>query len=386
MRARFTEEQELLRRSVAAFLARECPVAALRRWMDARADGRAALPDGVWKEIAALGWLGLAVPAELGGAGLGLVELALVLEESGRVLLPGPLFTTAVFGALALRRAGSAEQQRALLPRIADGSLRVGLLLPGEDGRFDPAEPALRVRRARGVLEVSGDARFALEAEDADLLFAAARAEDGEVHALLLPARAAGVSIRAVPLVDPTRRFAQVRLEGVPADAAARLGPAGGGAEALGGILDAARAALAAEMSGAARQALELSVRHARVREQFGRPIGSLQAIQHRCADMLVQVESACSAAWYAAWAVEHGAPDAHASACLAKAVASDAFRRVAGGAIQVHGGLGFTWEQDPQLYYKRAKSSELLLGDAAFHYELAARELLDRGASGPGE
>jgi alkylation response protein AidB-like acyl-CoA dehydrogenase len=266
----------------------------------------------------------------------------------------------------------------------------VGLLLTGDDGRFAASEPPLALHAAGGDLAVSGRARFALEAEGADLLFATARGTRGETLSLLLPARDPGGALRPVALVDATRRFAEAHLDAVPVGDGALLGGSDGdvgdgrGAAALGEILDAARAALAAELCGAARQALELSLRHARAREQFGRPIGSFQAIQHRCADMLVRVEGACSAAWYAAWAVETRAPDAHRAACLAKAVASDACRRVTGDAIQVHGGLGFTWEQDPQLYYKRARSSEMLLGDASFHYELAARELLD-GETGSG-
>ena len=371
MRARFSEDQELLRRSVAELLASECSLAALRGWMDEGRSGRAALPAAVWRKLAELGWLGLAIPEAYGGAGLGLVELAIVLEETGRVLLPGPLLSTAVFGGLAVLRAGREEQRRALLPRIAEGALRVGFALPGE-------EPPLRFRRHAGGFELSGSHPFVLEAESAELLLVPARGEDGELALLLVPARGEGVALRPVALLDATRSLSELRCDGARAPADALLGEPGRGAAALETILDAARAALAAEMCGGARQALELSVRYARSREQFGRPIGSFQAIQHRCADMLVAVESACSAAWYAAWAVEHGAPDAHVAACMAKAVCSDAYRRVAGDAIQVHGGLGFSWEQDPQLYYKRAKSSELLLGDATFQYERVAQALLD--------
>jgi alkylation response protein AidB-like acyl-CoA dehydrogenase len=373
MQARFSEDQELLRRSIAAFLAAECPVAALRRWMEVRPDGAAALPEAVWSKLAALGWPGLAIPPDYGGAGLGLVELAILMEETGRVLLPGPLFATAVLGARAVLRAGSEAQRRSLLPRIAEGRLRLGFADAG-----DPDEDELRLARQGGGHVLSGRRRFALEAAEADALLVAARDETGALALLLVPAASEGLTIRPVALVDPTRSLAELRFDAVRLDEGALLGEPGRGEASLGAVLDGARAVLAAEMAGGARQVLELSVRFARTREQFGRPIGSFQAIQHRLADMLVAVESASSAAYEAAWSVEHDAPDAHLAACLAKAVASDAYRRVAGDGIQVHGGLGFTWEQDPQLYYKRARSSELLLGDAAFHYELAAAALLD--------
>ena len=378
MRARFAEDQELLRRSAAEFFASECPVTALRRDLDAHQGRAARIPADTWKRLAELGWLGLALPVEHGGGGLGLVELAIALEEAGRVLLPGPFLATSVFGGLALARVGRPEQQRALLPRIADGSLRVGFALAEGDGGWDPARLALGVQRRGGALELRGEKRFALDAELADLVLVAARDEDGAPAAWLVPTAAPGLALQPTALLDPTRSVAALHFDGVHVDADMRLGDAGAGVSALEGVLDLARVALSAEACGGARRALELALAHARAREQFGRPIGSFQAIQHKCADMLVRVETAVSAAYTAAFAVEHGEPDAHASACLAKATCADAFRRVAGDAIQIYGGLGFTWEQDPQLYYKRARSTEALLGDGAWHYELAARVLLD--------
>ena len=232
---------------------------------------------------------------------------------------------------------------------------------------------------------LGGHKRFAADAHDADVLLVPARTGEtaGEDLTLfLVDAGCPGLVIRPVPTVDATRRVADLTFEGVCVDAEKVLGAPGTGEATLSQILDRARVCLAAECCGGAARVLELCVAFAGTREQFGSAIGRFQSIQHRCADMLVWVESARSAVYYAAWSIDRARPDAHASACLAKAYASEAYSRVAGAGIRIHGGLGFTWEQDPQLYFKRAKASELWLGDPAFCRELAARARGHQAAS----
>lgn len=387
MLARLSEEQTLLRDAARAVLARECPIGLVRERLEAPGPPG----DALWKRLAGLGWPGLGVPAEYGGAGLGFVELALVLEEAGRALLPEPLFSTAVLGAGTLLLAGSEAQRRRWLPEIAAGRCRTALALLEEDGRWDAEGIALVARREAegraasaaggGGLRLTGTKRFVLDAERADLLVVAARSggrgEDG-VTLALVDARAPGVTLRPTAFVDLTRRVAELRFEGVAVPAENVLGAEGAAWPALSRLLGAARAGLAAESLGVAERVLELSVAHARSREQFGRPIGSFQAVQQRCADMLVRVEMARSAVWRAAGCLaDEGAAGAHVTACMAKAYAGEACREVAAAGIQVHGGLGFTWEQDLHLHYKRAQANELLFGDGPTCRELVADALL---------
>ena len=375
MDVRFSEEQDLLRGSVREFLERECPLARTREI----AEGDLAFPADLWKGMAELGWLGLALPESHGGAGLGPVEQAIVLEEMGRVLLPGPYFPTAVLAAGALQEAGSEEQKRRLLPALARGDLVASLALLEAGGRWDAAGVRLAARAEGAGFRLAGAKRFVPEAEAADLLLVAARtgeAAEAGITLFCVEAESPGVTRRRIAFSDLTRRVHEVRFDGVRVGPEAVLGERGGGWPVIERVLDRARVALAAEMTGAASRVLEMSVAFAKAREQFGRPIGSFQAIQHRCADMLLRVEGARSATYYAAWTLAEREPDAHVAACMAKAWCSEAFARVAADGIQIHGGLGFTWEQDPQLYYKRAKASELFLGDAPWHRELIARAL----------
>ena len=372
MDVRLTDEQELLRASARDFLARESPMAFVR----ARIEERRALPDELWKKMAELGWTGLPFAADYGGAGLGLFELSLLLEETGRALLPGPLLSTVALAGAAIEIGASEAHKRRHLAAIARGDERAALALVEEPERWDAEGVRLAARRDRTELRLSGSKPFVLDAPEADWLVVAARLDADEIALLLVDARQRGVSIAPTALVDATRKAARVDLDGVtvPADAVLLRGDAG-----YERLLDRAKVALCAEMLGGAQRVLETSVAFARAREQFGRPIGSFQAIQHKLADMLVAVEGARSATWYATWAVEHGEPDAHAAACMAKAYVSDAYARVTGDGIQIHGGLGFTWEQDLHLYYKRAKVSERLFGDASWNRELVARARIDR-------
>jgi alkylation response protein AidB-like acyl-CoA dehydrogenase len=380
MDVRWTEEQELLRRSARALLARECPVSEVR----ARMEAPNGADDPLWKRLGEVGWLGLLVPEELGGEGLGFLEGAVLLEEMGRVLLPLPFLASVVLAGGALAVAGDAVQRGRWLPALARGALRATVALLEDDERWDAGAVALAARPAAGGWLLSGRKRFVLDAASADLLLVAARRE-GELALAAVGARQPGVTVRPTASLDATRGLAEVRLEDVSVAAEDVLAL---GEDGLERLLDRARVALCAEMVGGAEAVLEASVAYARTREQFGRPIGTFQAIQHRCADMLVALEGARSATWWAAWAIaeaerepcaEH-AGEAHLASLVAKACASEAFARIAADGIQVHGGLGFTWEQDLHLFYRRAKVSERLFGDPAACREALARGWLDTG------
>lgn len=388
MQFAFTEEQEQLRATARAFLADHSGSAAVRRAMESEA----GFDPEVWKRISGeLGWPALGVPEACGGLGLGPVELTALLEITGEALLCAPLFSTACLGAGALLVAGSAAQQAEHLPGIAAGETLATLAFPGPGGRWDAAGVELEARRTEGGFALAGRARYVLDGAAADLLVVPARREgtEGEagVSLFVVPAAARGVLRQALPTMDRTRRLAEVAFEGVRVPAGALLGAEGEGAAPLRAILDRAAAALAAEQTGGAQRCLDLSVAHAKSRIQFGRPIGSFQAIQHACADMLLRVEAARSAAYYAACVAAEepagtAAPDAVApeelpvAAALAKATCSEAFFHCAAQAIQIHGGVGFTWEYDVQLHFKRAQATEAFLGSPAFHRERVAQAI----------
>jgi hypothetical protein len=372
--ARLSDEQELLRRSARDFLMRQCPMAFVRE----KLESASPCDEALWKRLAELGFLGLAIPAELGGAGLGAMDLCVLLEETGRALLPGPFFST-LFGALLIAEAGSPAQRARWLASIAGGGARVGVAL--HEG--SPDEAGFSAAAADGGFRLDGVKRFVPDADAVQAIAVPAReGPRAPLQLFVVETAAPGVSIRRIAHADGTRTLCELTLRSVAVPEDARLAGDAAPEPALGRACDRAKVALAAEMCGAADRVLELSVAYAKTREQFGRPIGSFQAIQHRCADMLVAVESARSATWLAAAAIDQGDPEAHALACMAKAYASEKLLRVAGDGIQIHGGQGFTWEQDLHLYYRRAAASAQRLGDAVYNRELAARALFDGGVA----
>ncbi len=374
MDVQLSEEQRLLQASVREFLERECPMSFVREMMD---DAR-GFTDGFWKQMGELGWTGLVLPERHGGAGLGPLDLAVVLEEMGQVLLPGPYFSTVALGGEAIARTGSEAQCERWVPGIAGGQLRATLALREPGGSWAPEAVRCLAERDGGDWRLSGHKTFVTDGHTADLVVVAAREEraDGPLGLFVVASDADGLVARPVEYTDATRKVADVRLEGVRVADEARLSAGEPADASLAALLDRARVALVAEMCGGAQRVLDLSVAYAKQREQFGKPIGSFQAIQHRCADMLLQVENLRSAAWYASWCLGEDEPEAHAAASKAKAYASEAYPAVAGAGIQIHGGLGYTWEQDLHLYYKRAKADERALGDTAFCRELVARTL----------
>lgn len=369
----FSEEQDLLRQSAADFLRNECPMSYVRQMME---DER-GYADEVWNKMAELGWMGLIVPEAYGGAGLSLVDLVVVLEEMGKVVLPGPFFSTVALGGLCVQAAGSEEQKKALLPGMASGQTTLTLAVLEENARWDEASVNLSAEKNGAGYVLNGVKLFVPDAHVVDHMICAARTSEG-VTLFLLDRQQAGLGTRLLKTMDQTRKLCEVTLENVQVGADTLLGAPGQGWACLSRVLNQSKVALSAEMCGGAQQVLDMSVEYAKVREQFGRPIGSFQAIQHKCADMLVQVEGAKSATYYAAWAVSNDAPDAALAAAMAKAYCSDAYRQVTSEGIQVHGGIGFTWEHDLHIYFKRAKGSEVTFGDATWNRELVARHTLD--------
>jgi alkylation response protein AidB-like acyl-CoA dehydrogenase len=327
-----------------------------------------AWDEGLWGRIADQGWTGIIFPEEHGGMGMGLVEMAVAAEEMGRALAPGPLFST-VFLAGALLDAMPAWRHR--VRAICEGRERATLALLEAGARWDAEAVRLPVSGGR----ISGRKLFVPDAATAETMLVSARCGDDLAVAQVDP-RGRGVTARAMPGVDRTRPLYAVDFDRAPVEILA----AGPEAEAaLERALDVAAAAMAAEMTGGMQRVMELSVEYAKTRKQFGKAIGEFQAVQHLCADMLVLTESSRSAAYYAAWALEEGAEDARTAVSVAKAYASDAYREVTNRGIQVHGGMGFTWENDVHLYFRRAKGSEVALGDATYHRERIAQAVVDR-------
>jgi alkylation response protein AidB-like acyl-CoA dehydrogenase len=368
-----SKPQRLLKESARQFLARECGPERVRALMETET----AHDDGLWRAIADQGWTGLLVAEEHGGLGLGLVELAAVAEEMGRACLPGPFLSTLLAGAL-IARAGSAGQRAKYLEPIAAGELRATVALLEEGASWETGGVWLAASRSGGgSFSLTGRKLFVPDAEACDLLICVAREGDGLV---LLPVErsAPGLSVKPMPSMDGTRKLYEATFESVAVAEADALGADGDAEGALGGALEVATAALCAEMVGGMQWVLDTTVEYAKTRQQFGRAIGSFQAVQHQCADMLLMTESARSAAYYAAWALTENDQAASMAVSVAKAYCSDAYREVCNRGVQVHGGIGFTWEHDLQLYYKRSKSSETLFGDATFHRERIARLVVD--------
>jgi alkylation response protein AidB-like acyl-CoA dehydrogenase len=370
----FNEEQELLRSTARKFFDNECPSEVVRKLMDAPEGMSPAL----WGKLAEQGWLGLIYPDAYDGMGLGLVDLVVLMEEMGRAVVPGPYFSTVLLGGLAIREAGSEIQKKEWLPRIAAGDKRVTLAWMEPSATLGPAGVTLTAAEKGGTFTLSGTKLFVPDAHTADAVVVAARTSMGEseqgVSLFLVPKDARGLAAKLLPTMDQTRKLCEVTLDNVAVGREALLGAVGAGWAPLARVLDRATVALCAEMCGGAQKVLDMTVEYAKIRQAFGRPIGSYQGVKHRAADMLVDVENSKSITYYAAWALDEGVAEGPLAVSMAKAYASDAYRRVAAAGIQLHGGIGFTWEHDLHLYFKRAKGSEFTFGDATYHRERVAQ------------
>jgi alkylation response protein AidB-like acyl-CoA dehydrogenase len=369
----FSEEQEELRKSVRRFLEDKSPESEVRRLMETTE----GYDPAVWSQMAQqLGLQGLAIPEEYGGSGYSYVELIVVLEEMGRSLLCAPYFATVGLAANALLASGDDQAKKDLLPGIASGETIATVAFTEDNGRWDEAGITATASRSGSGLEdgwtLDGHKMFVIDGHVANLIIVAARTDAG-VSLFAVQGDAPGLTRTPLSTMDQTRKQARLELSGTPARL---IGTEGQGWTVLSKMLDLAAVALAAEQVGGAQKVLDMSVEYAKVRVQFGRPIGSFQAIKHKCADMLLEVESAKSAAYYAGWAAAEDNDELPVVASLAKAYCSDAYFHSAAENIQIHGGIGFTWEHPAHLYFKRAKSSELLFGDPTYHRELLAQRI----------
>jgi len=370
----FSEEQEELRKSVRRFLEDKSPESEVRRLMETTE----GYDPAVWTQMAGqLGLQGLAIPEEFGGSGFTFVELVVVLEEMGRALLCAPYFSTVGLAANTLMASGDDQAQKDYLAGIASGETIATLALTEDSGRWDEAGVTLTASKQADGWSLDGHKMFVIDGHVANLILVAARTGGG-VSIFAVDGSAPSLSRTPLSTMDQTRKQARLEFSGV---AGRLIGQEGQGWSILSRALDLAGVALAAEQVGGAQRCLDMSVEYAKLRVQFGRPIGSFQAIKHKCADMLLEVESARSAAYYAAWAAADGSSELPLVASLAKAYCSEAYFHVAAENIQVHGGIGFTWEHDAHLFYRRAKSSEVMLGSPTHHREIAATYLID-GAS----
>ena len=335
------------------------------------AESDTGFDDADWKQMAELGWTGLALPEEWGGQGLGIVDLAVVMEEMGYALAPSPLFSNTIVG-LALAERGTDDQKERYLRPLAEGELR------GTPALFDAGSPAaighfeMEAKGNGDGVVLDGEKILVMDAESADVFLVAT--SDGRRH--MVRSDADGVTVSPEPSIDPTRRLSSVRFEGVAVAAEDTLD--GAQADFLP-VFDRGCVALAAEQTGIAQRTLDMAVEYAKDRQQFGRPIGSYQAVSHRCAQMLLETENARSVALYAAWTADAEPESLSLAASMAKAYASDAGWRVADASIQVHGGIGFTWEHDLHFFLKRAKANAAAFGDAKWHRERVAGAILAR-------
>jgi alkylation response protein AidB-like acyl-CoA dehydrogenase len=365
----FSEEQDELRRAVRRFLADKSPETEVRRLMETTE----GYDPAVWSTMAEqLGLQSLTIPEEYGGSGFGYVELIVVLEEMGSALLCAPYFSTVALAANAVLTSGDESAMKYLLPGIASGETIGTLAVTEDNGRWDLDAVALEARKAGDGWTLHGHKMFVIDGHTANLIVAVARTKAG-LSLFGVKGTAANLTRTALPTMDQTRKQARLEFDGTDAWL---IGTDGGAEPGLAKTLDLAAVALAAEQVGGAQHCLDSAVEYAKTRIQFGRPIGSFQAIKHKCADMLLEVESAKSAAYYAGWAAADDSDELPVVASLAKSYCSEAYFHAAAENIQIHGGIGFTWEHDAHLYFKRAKSSELLFGDPSYHRELLAQRI----------
>jgi alkylation response protein AidB-like acyl-CoA dehydrogenase len=371
----FTEEQELLRDSARRFFESECSAQFVRQ----RMAEPAAVTDEFWRKLAEQGWLGILYPEEYGGSALGLVDLVVLMEEMGRAVMPGPFLATVLLGGAAIAKAGTPAQRRQWLPPIIAGEAKAALAWTEPNLRWDAAGITSRAHAAGGGFLLMGTKLFVEDAHLADLIVVAARTRDGStmedgISLFAVLKGTPGLTISVLPTIDATRKLCEVRLDNVMLPADALLGEMHQGWAPLRRVIARATVALAAEMCGGAQQVLDMTVAYAKIRVAFGKPIGSYQGVKHQAADMLVALENAKSLTYYAGWAIDQGLEDAPLAVSMAKAAASDMYRKLAGTGIQLHGGIGMTWEHDLQLYFKRAKASEVAFGDATWHRERVAQ------------
>lgn len=371
----FTEEQDMLRISARDFLAKECPKAKVRE-MDRDEKG---FDVRMWHSMAELGWLGLVFPEEYGGMGAGFMELTILMEEMGRNILPGPFFSTVALCALPLLEYGNSGQKSKFLPRVAKGEAIWAFALAESWGKYRPAEVKLRgVPEPRGYI-LHGCKMFVADAHIADYVLVVGRTGEGKraeqgITLFVVDGNAPNMKMEAIPTIGGDRQF-RVSLDGVPVPGGSILGEAGNGWDIVDFILQRAAVLKCAEMSGACQAVLDMTSKYAKERIQFDRPIGSFQAIQHKLADMLIDVEAVQYLVYQAAWGISAGCPSP-LQISAAKAKANEAYQRICIEGIAAHGALGYTMDHDIGLYYRRVKEAQFAAGDTDLHREVLATGL----------
>lgn len=369
-----SEEQEILKNTARGFLTKECPPSFVKEMMT---DERGYSPE-LWRKMAELGWTGFVFPESYGGMGGGFLDLAVLLEEMGRACLPGPFFSTVILGGLSILEGGSNKQEEEFLPPIVNGDLILTFALTEPSGKYTPDGIEVTAARSGSGYVISGTKLFVPDAHIANYMVVVARTEDGGggegITLFIVDSKTPGVTCAPLPTIAGDKQF-EVVFNRVEVSNESILGDVGRGWSVIEKIWPRVIVAACAEMVGGAQQALEMTVNYAKEREQFGKPIGCLQAVQHFCADMVADVDGCRYTTYQAAWMLSCGLPCSKEVA-IAKAWTSDAFRRVTAKGHQVHGAIGFTEEHDLHLYYKSAKRWELLYGDSAFHRETVAKEM----------
>jgi alkylation response protein AidB-like acyl-CoA dehydrogenase len=370
-----SEEQELLKNFARDFLEKECPEKYVRDMED---NLRGYSPE-IWAKMAEQGWQGLIIPEQYGGAGFTLLDLVVLLEEFGRALVPGPFISTVAGGAIPILEGGSEAQKQEYLPRIASGELIMTLAFTEPSASFEADGVAATAARDGDQYVLNGTKLFIQDANVANLMVVVARRPgstgEGGISLLLVDTQSPGVSIETLKTIASDKQC-EVKLENVRVAAANLIGEEGRGWEIMQRVILKATVAECAYLVGLAQMDFEISVNYAKERVQFGRPIGSFQAIQHKAADMVTDVDGARFIMYRAAWAVAEGEPDAELQVHMAKAWCSDATRRVVAHGQQIHGGIGFTKDYKIQLFFRRQKRSELMWGDGDYHREKVADAL----------
>jgi len=368
-----TEEQDMLREAARDFLATACPRGLVREM----AKDEKGHPLELWKKMGEMGWMGMIIPEEYGGAGASFVDLVVLLEEMGRACLPGPFFSTVILGGLTILEAGGEEQKKEILRRLAEGRLLLTLALTEPSATYTEEGIQTKATQADNGFVIQGTKLFVPDAHISDYLICAARteetgrSEDG-ITLFLVDPESPGVSCTLLRTIAGDKQC-EVIFDNVNVPSSNVLGTLHEGWPILEIVLEKAVVAQCAEMVGGAREVLEMTVEYAKERMAFGHPIGSFQAIQHYCADMLVDVDGCSLVTYNAAWRLGEGLPAAQEVA-MAKSLVNERFKRIAALGIQIHGAIGFTEEHDLHLYFKRAKAWEINLGDTCFHLDRIAK------------
>lgn len=367
----FNEEQDILRDSARRFVDQECGMDYIKHFVD----GEKTFTDDMWKKIAHLGWTAVLIPEEYEGLGLSFVDLAVILEEMGRAPMPGPFISTVVLAGETIRLAANPEQKQTYLPKLAGGELKGTLAWAEPDDLSALDNLRLTAQEKDGAFILRGTKVFVPDADLVDIIICVAKSDE-DTSLLLVDRRSPGVHVNTSITMDRTTKLCQVTFDNVRLQKDALLARKEDAETTLRQVLNRVNVAYAMDMVGGGKRVLEMGVDYAKTRVQFGQPIGAFQAIKHKCAELLMEVECSRSIAYYAAWALDQSEREATINASVAKTFCSEMYRKATKEVLQILGGIGFSWEHELHIYLKRAKCLGALFGDAAFHRERLAQEL----------